>query len=99
MRVPDEHDGATPFSVLFDPSEAPVPLKYVTSDGTELAGSDYTETSGTLRFAAGETSKTASVPVLQDGQDEGSEAMTLTLSNASGARLKDAEATGTIGAD
>ena len=46
------------------------------------AGSDYTATSGTLSFAAGETEKTVSVPVIDDSHDEGDE--TLSLSNASG---------------
>ena len=63
---------------------------------TASAGSDYTATSGTLTFAAGETSKTVSVAVLDDAHDETAETLTLTLSNASGAAISDAEATGTI---
>ena len=75
-----------------------VTVDYATSDGTAVAGSDYTDTSGTLTFAAGETAKTVSVPVLQDAHDEGEETFTLTLSNPSGgnAWLSDATATGTI---
>ena len=75
-----------------------VTVDYATSDGTAVAGSDYTETSGTLSFAAGETAKTVPVPVLDDGHDEDEETFTLTLSNPSGANawLKDATATGTI---
>ena len=61
-----------------------VTVDYATSDGTATAGSDYTAASGTLTFAAGETEKTVSVPVLDDAHDEGSETLTLTLSNASG---------------
>ena len=71
-------------------------VDYATSDGTATAGSDYTAASGTLTFASGETSKTVSVAVLDDSHDEGSETMTFTLSNASGARIEDGEATGTI---
>ena len=71
-----------------------VSVDYATSDGTATAGADYTAASGTLSFAAGETSKTVSVPVLNDSHDEGSE--TLTLSNATGAVIDDGEATGTI---
>ena len=71
-------------------------VDYATSDGTAVAGSDYTSTSGTLTFAVGETSKTVSVAVLDDAHDEGTETLTFTLSNPSGARLDDAEATGTI---
>ena len=73
-----------------------VTVDYATSDGTAAAGSDYTATSGTLTFAAGETAKTVPVPVLDDDHDEGSETLTLTLSNPSGAYLADGSATGTI---
>ena len=73
-----------------------VTVDYATSDGTAVAGSDYTATSGTLTFAAGESSKTVNVPILDDTVDEGSETFTLRLSNATGARIGDGEATGTI---
>ena len=73
-----------------------VTADYATSDGTATAGSDYTATSGTLSFAAGETEKTVSVPVLDDAHDEGSETLSLSLSNPSGAYLEDGTATGTI---
>ena len=71
-------------------------VDYATSDDTATAGSDYTSSSGMLTFAPLETTKTVSVSVLDDAHDEGSETMTLTLSNASGARLGDSTATGTI---
>ena len=73
-----------------------VTVDYATADGTATAGEDYSSTSGTLTFAAGETAKTVSVPVLDDVIDEGQEAFTLRLSNATGARIADAEATGTV---
>ena len=74
-----------------------VTVDYATSDGSATAGADYTAASGTLTFAVGETSKTVSVPVLDDIHDEGEETLTLTLSNASsGTAITDAEATGTI---
>ena len=73
-----------------------VTVDYATSDGTATAGVDYTTTSGTLTFAAGDTLKTVSAPVLDDAVDDDGETLTLTLSNASGAYLSDATATGTI---
>ena len=73
-----------------------VTVDYATSDGTATAASDYTATSGTLTFAAGETEKTVSVALLDDAIDEGEETLTLTLSNPSGAYIEDGEATGTI---
>ena len=96
-EVEEAADATLAFAVTL--SRAPsgtVTADYATSDGTATAGSDYTATSGTLSFAAGETEKTVSVPVLDDGHDEGSETLTLTLSNPSGAYLEDGTATGTI---
>ena len=74
-----------------------ITVNYATSNGTAVAGEDYTATSGTLTFSPGETSKTVSVPVLDDAIDEGNETFVLTLSNPTGgAVLLDATATGTI---
>ena len=93
-----EEAGATlDFAVTLDRARhLPVTVDYATSNGTARAGQDYTATRGTLTFAAGEMSKTVSVPVLDDAHDEGSETMTLRLSNATEAGIRDGEATGTI---
>ena len=77
-------------------ASATVTVDYATADGTATAGADYTAASGTLTFAPGETAKTVNVPVLDDAHDDTGETLTLTLSNASGARIRDGEATGTI---
>ncbi len=92
-----EGPGATlAFAVTLDRArDAAVTVDYATSDGTAEA-TDYTATSGELNFAPGDTEKTISVPVLDDVHDEGSETLTLRLSNPMGARIADAEATGTI---
>ena len=73
-----------------------VTVAYRTRNGTAIAGQDYTDTTGTLTFAAGETTRTVAVPVLDDAHDEGSETMKLKLSNASGGQLTDRKAIGTI---
>ena len=73
-----------------------VTVDYATADGTAKAGEDYTAGADTLTFAAGERVKTVSVPILDDSHDEGEETFTLRLANATGARIGDAEATGTI---
>ena len=73
-----------------------VTVDYATSDGTAESGADYTAASGTLTFEAGDVSKTVSVETADDAADEEDETFTLALSNASGATLGDAEATGTI---
>jgi hypothetical protein len=54
-----------------------------TSPGAGFASSrcDFTTAMGTLRFAAGETSKTFNVLISQDNYVEGPEALDLTLSN------------------
>ena len=48
---------------------------------------DYIVTIGTLQFAAGETSKSFSVPIIDDSYAEGNETFTVSLNNASGATL------------
>ena len=52
-----------------------------------MAGSDYEATSGTLTFAAGETSKTISVPVINDTLPELAQTFTVTLTGPTGATL------------
>ena len=73
-----------------------VTVDYATRDGSARAGEDYTTASGTLTFEAGESSKAVEVKVLDDAHDEREETFVLLLSNVSGARLEDPDATGTI---
>ena len=73
-----------------------VTVTAATSDGTAVAGEDYVAKTKTVTFAAGETSRIVRVRVLDDAHDEGSETLSLTLSNASGAHIADGTATGTI---
>ena len=96
----EEEEDAMEFVVTLDPAAVDaVTVDYATSDGTATAGEDYTATSGALTFTAGEVTKTISVPITDDAEDDGGETFTLTLSNASGADLDDATATGTINDD
>jgi hypothetical protein len=61
------------------------------------AGSDYTTTSGTVNFTAGEQLKTILVPVLSDGNNsEQNETFLVVLSNPVNATITDGTATGTI---
>ena len=94
----EEGPGAALAFVVTLSGTAPYRVKvdYATSDGTATAGSDYTATSGTLIFERGETSKTISVPVLDDAHDDDSETLTLTLSDPKRAMIVDGEAVGTI---
>lgn len=51
-------------ATLSQASGKSITVDYATADGTKTAGTDYTAGSGTLTFAAGETSKTVTVNVL-----------------------------------
>jgi hypothetical protein len=56
--------------------------------GTSAFGRcDFATSLDTLTFAAGETSKTFQVPIIDDALDENNETFTMTLSSASGATL------------
>jgi len=49
------------------PNDNTVTVNYSTSDGTAVAGTNYTPTSGTLTFTPGQLSQTFAVPVRDDG--------------------------------
>jgi azurin len=62
-----------------------VTVDYATvSGGTAAVGVDYTATSGTLTFNANDTSKTFTVPVLDDRVDGADKTVNLVLSNPTG---------------
>lgn len=81
---------------LSQSSDAVVTVNYATTNGTALAKSDYTATSGTLTFQPGETSRTISVSIKGDRKREADEAFSVQLSNAVGATIADGVATVTI---
>ena len=92
-------DATLDFVVRLDGnSGSDVTVDYRTRDGTAEAGSDYTETRGTLTFAPGEDEQTVSVPITDDDVEDDGETFTLLLSNVSGAGVAndDYEAVGTI---
>ena len=57
-------------------------VDFATADLTATAPADYLATSGTLNFAAGETSKQVTVLVNGDLLDEANETYALNLTNA-----------------
>jgi hypothetical protein len=77
-------------------SAGPVTVDYATADGSAKAPGDYTATTGTLTFAAGELSKQVAVAVVGETLDELHETYSLDLSNPVGATLGDARGAGTI---
>ena len=69
-----------------------VTVDFATSDLGPISthatgGDDYTASSGTLTFTSGQTSKTITVPILNDDHYEQTERFRVTLSNAAGATL------------
>ena len=93
----EQDDATLDFIVTLDPaSSESVSVDYATANGRATAGEDYTATNGRVTFAPGETSKTVSVPIIDDAVEDDNETLTLTLSNASGADIDNATATGTI---
>ena len=71
-------------------------VNYATSDGTALAGADYTAASGALSFAPGVTSQTVTISIADDIVFEGGEAFNVNLSGAVNATLADNLGVGTI---
>jgi hypothetical protein len=55
-------------------------VSYSTADVSAVTGSDYNGTSGTLSFAAGETSKSFTVRILDDTVTESNETFRVALS-------------------
>ena len=93
----NESEGSIAFAVTLDrAAPGTVTVAYETRDGSASAGHDYTGKTGTLSFAAGQTSKSVSVALLDDAVDDGGETFELVLSNPVGAVIADGAATGTI---
>jgi sugar lactone lactonase YvrE len=78
------------------PSTLPLTVNYATADGTAVAGTNYTATSGTLTFAPGWTTATIHVPILDSGSQTTPLTFTLTLSSPEAATLSRSQATGAI---
>ena len=62
-----------------DDGNFPITVDYATTNATATAGQDYTETKGTLAFAAGEKVKLFTVSILNDSLKEPNKTFRLTL--------------------
>ncbi|HTY39447.1 MAG TPA: Calx-beta domain-containing protein [Bacteroidota bacterium] len=60
-------------------SDGTVSVSYTTRNGTALEGQDYTGVSGTVVFGPGETSKTISIPIIDDNLNEDDETVFIDL--------------------
>jgi Ca2+-binding RTX toxin-like protein len=81
---------------LANASSQAITVNYATANGTALAGSDYTSTSGTLTFNAGVTSQVINIPILNDSLNETNETFTLSLTSPTNATLGTSTVTTTI---
>src|SRR5262249_60616899 len=71
-------------------------VDFATADGTAVAGTDYTPTSGTLTFAPGQTTQTVAVTVLGNPVFQASRTFMLNLSNPTNAALGAAQGVATL---
>jgi beta-glucanase (GH16 family) len=84
----NEADATATITVSLDvATTVPVSVNYATSDGTAIAGTDYTAASGTLNFAAGDLSKSFTVSVADNALYNTSKTINLMLSNPAAATL------------
>ena len=81
---------------MFGPNLVPLTVHYATSAGTAIPGQDYTETSGTLTFNAGEVSKAFAVAITNDAADDGPRTVNLTLTDFGGGALPGARDTAVL---
>jgi len=65
-------------------SDGVVSVKYATADKEATAEKDYTAVSGTLTFGDQETSKSITIPIINDNIDESDESFIIRLSDLSG---------------
>jgi hypothetical protein len=65
-------------------SSGSVSVNYATTEGTAKDGVDFAQTSGTVTFAAGQTSQSFSVPILNSGKVGGSTSFQVTVSGPTG---------------
>jgi hypothetical protein len=107
----DISEGAGSLAVLVNRSgdlSLPVAVDYSTSDtaaflqncnvtnGAATSRCDYVGVLGTLHFAAGESSKTISIPIVDDSYAEGAETFSIALSHPTGGAVLGANRTAPI---
>ena len=81
---------------LSAPSGKTVTVNVATVNGTAVAGTDYTATSGVVTIAPGATSAPVNVPIRGDVVDETNETFSLALSSPANATIADGTGVGTI---
>lgn len=93
----NESDGSVTLTIYrFGSEQCSGSVSYATSDGTALAGSDYTAASGNATFASGVATASVRVPILNDAIHEPTETFTVTLSAPSANDTLGAAPTATV---
>ena len=80
---------------LSNPSATDITLTLTTADGSATAGTDYTGTTGSVTIAAGATSGTFSVAVVDDAIDESDETFTVSVQSVDAGTVGSTSDTGT----
>ncbi len=94
----DEGDGVRFVVKLSGAVSSAVEVSYATSDGTAVAGTDYTAVPATtLTFTAGQTEKTVTVATTEDDLNEADETFTVALTVPDGVTLPEGVVLGTGG--
>lgn len=74
-------------------TSGPASVDYATTGGSASAGASFAPVTGTLNFAAGETTKTIPISLIDETTIQGNQTFDLTLTNANAAVLGAATAT------
>jgi aryl-phospho-beta-D-glucosidase BglC (GH1 family)/Ca2+-binding RTX toxin-like protein len=77
----------------------PATVDYSTADGSATAGSDYTAVTGTISFAAGQTTALVTIPLTNDTLVEDPETLVINLTNGTGVTVSDAQGVGTVNSE
>jgi hypothetical protein len=85
-----------PATVDYATADPGAPAACGTNNGKASSRCDYTTAAGTLSFAAGDSSKAFKVLISQDAYTEGSETMSLALSNPTGGAVFGVPSTATV---
>ncbi len=81
----NENAGTATLTVTRAGGNSAASVDYATAPGSATSPADFTATTGTLNWAAGDTSnRTITVPIINDTLPEGTETFTVTLSNPQG---------------
>jgi uncharacterized repeat protein (TIGR01451 family) len=84
VRVTRLGNTSTAASVNYATSDSAVVNCNAPNTGNASSRCDYVSTAGSLNFAAGETSHTIAIPLVDDSYAEGNESFVITLTNATG---------------